>query len=305
MMRNIAVLLFLCFFCLPAGATSSSVTPRYPVVLVHGFIGFDQLFGIVPYWFGIAKELERSGVEVYVAQVSAVNSSEIRGDQLIEQIEHFLQQTGASKANIIGHSQGGLSARYVAAERPDLVASVTTVGAPHKGSELGDFVRRLTGGDQTLRAGFVHVTVGLLGRLIDLSSTGGYPQDGKAALSSLTAVGLEDFNRRYPQAVPEDCGEGAYEVDGIRYYSWGGVRNWTTVVDPSDVILWLTGLVFEEENDGLVGRCSNHLGMVIRDDYPHNHIDEINQILGLDGFGPFEPSEIYLEHVARLREAGL
>lgn len=305
MMRNIAVFLLLAVFCLPATASSPSNAPQYPVVLVHGFIGFDRMFGIVPYWFGIAKEMERNGVEVYVSQVSAVNSSETRGDQLIEQIESFLRQSGASKVNIIGHSQGGLTARYVAAERPDLVASVTTVGSPHKGSEMGDFVRRLTGGDQTWRAGFVHVTASLFGRLIDLSSGGGYPQNGEAALSSLTAVGLEDFNRRYPQAVPQDCGEGAYEVDGVRYYSWGGVQHWSTVIDPSDVIMWLTGLVFEEENDGLVGRCSSHLGMVIRDDYPHNHLDEINQSLGLHGFRAVEPSSVYLEHMARLREAGL
>src|SRR3546814_16858781 len=43
------------------------------------------------------------------------------------------------KFNLIGHSQGGLDIRYVAAVRPDLVASLTTVGSPHKGSDLITF----------------------------------------------------------------------------------------------------------------------------------------------------------------------
>ena len=305
-MRRIVFCLAIAMTSLGAFAqTPAMQAPRHPVVLIHGFIGFDRLLGIVPYWYGIASSLEEAGVEVYVAQVSAVNSSEVRGDQLIPQIEGLLARSGAEKANLVGHSQGGLTARYVAAVRPDLVASVTTVGSPHRGSEMADFVRRLTGGADTWRASFLYGLVRVGGWGIDLLSIGGYPQDGRAALSSLTAEGLEDFNRHYPQAMPQGCGEGDPKVDGIHYYSWGGVAHWTTVLDLSDAIMWLTGLVFDEENDGLVGRCSTHLGRVIRDDYPHNHLDEINQVLGLDGFGGVEPVTIYLEHMSRLHDAGL
>jgi len=42
--------------------------------------------------------------------------------------------------NLIGHSQGGLDVRYVAAVRPDLVASVTTIGAPHQGAQVADYL---------------------------------------------------------------------------------------------------------------------------------------------------------------------
>lgn len=280
--------------------------PKYPVVFVHGWVGFDRILGITPYWFGITSELEKAGVMVYESQVSAVNSTEIRGEQLIIQIEQQLKRFSASKVNLIGHSQGGLTARYVAAMRPDLVASVTGVASPHKGSELADLIQKATGGDDTKRAKTLGWVVNVFGRLINLFTSGGFPQDGLASMKSLTTSGLVKFNKLYPQAVPDDCGEGDYEVNGIRYYSWGGVQKWTTIIDPSDLLLWFTGLAFEEANDGLVGRCSAHLGQVIRDDYPHNHLDEINQALGLDGFGEEnEPIKIYMEHMSRLQAAGL
>jgi triacylglycerol lipase len=44
---------------------------------------------------------------------------------------------------------------------------------------------------------------------------------------------------------------------------------------------------------------------VIRDDYPWNHLDEINQVLGL--IGPFAPHPValYVAHANRLKLAGL
>jgi hypothetical protein len=35
-------------------------TPRFPVVLVHGLLGFDKL-GPLPYWRGIQRGLESIG----------------------------------------------------------------------------------------------------------------------------------------------------------------------------------------------------------------------------------------------------
>jgi triacylglycerol lipase len=42
--------------------------------------------------------------------------------------------------DMIGHSQGGLSSRYAAAVMPQAVASVTTIGTPHRGSEVADWI---------------------------------------------------------------------------------------------------------------------------------------------------------------------
>ncbi len=94
-------------------------------------------------------------------------------------------------------------------------------------------------------------------------------------------------------------------MNGVRYYSWGDVRHWTTGIDPSDFLMWLTGLAFSEPNDGLVGRCSRHLRQVIRDDYPIHHLDEINPVFGLRDFGSAGPVQLMIEHVQRLKAADL
>ena len=71
-------------------------------------------------------------------------------------------------------------------------------------------------------------------------------------------------------------------------------------------MLGVTTLTFGfEKNDGLVGRCSSHLGQVIRDDYTLNHIDQVNHIFGLGGLFTTDPLPLYREHVRRLKQAGL
>jgi triacylglycerol lipase len=59
------------------------------------------------------------------------------------------------------------------------------------------------------------------------------------------------------------------------------------------------------DNDGLVNRCNAHLGQVIRDNYHHNHLDEVNMIFGLrDIFSP-DPVALYRQHANRLKLQGL
>ena len=60
-----------------------------------------------------------------------------------------------------------------------------------------------------------------------------------------------------------------------------------------------------EANDGLVSRCSNHWGQVLRDDYAWNHIDEINHVFGLRGLFSSDPVSVYRAHANRLKGLGL
>ena len=87
---------------------------KYPLVLAPGVLGFDKLVGVVDYWYGIPGGLKDGGAKVYVTSASAFNSSELRGEQLLKQTQDILAITGAAKVNLIGHSHGGYSVRYVA-----------------------------------------------------------------------------------------------------------------------------------------------------------------------------------------------
>ncbi|WP_439885139.1 alpha/beta fold hydrolase [Pseudomonas syringae] len=289
---------------------------RYPLLLVPGLLGFVRLL-VYPYWFGIVKALERGGATVTPVMVSGVNSTEIRGEQLLKVIEQTVRETGAAKVNLIGHSQGALTVRYVAARRPDLVASVTSVAGPNYGSELADYLERHFP-PGTLGGRVVNAVIGVLAWTIVAFETGyrgpKLPMDITASHQSLTTTGVALFNRQYPQGLPEVWGENGEElVDGVRYYSWSGIlkpgvtNRGRNLIDGTSVTCRIFARTFRKErgqSDGMVGRFSSHLGMVIGDDFPLDHFDIVNQTFGLVGKGA-DPVRLFMEHAARLKAAGL
>ncbi|MBL4570539.1 MAG: triacylglycerol lipase [Alcanivorax sp.] len=279
---------------------------RYPIVLSHGLFGFDDIAGY-NYWYRIPEELRRSGAQVYVTQVAAANSTEVRGEQLARQVEAILAATGADKVNLIGHSHGGPTVRYVASVYPDYIASATAVAGPHTGARMADV---LLGVQEALplAGDFLGSIVNAATGFLDLISGGGYEQDSLAALYSLSTPGSTEFNSHYPEGLPEDaCGHAPETADnGVRYYSWSGAKPLTNVLDISDAGVGLLALLYlGEKNDGLVSSCSSHLGLVIRDYYRMNHLDEVNQIAGL--VSPFEtnPTAVFRQHANRLKNRGL
>lgn len=307
-------------------ATDTSGKTQHPVVLVHGLSGFDTI--LVDYFYGVKSTLASVGAtDVYTPALSAVNNSEVRGEQLLAYLEELQAITGASQFNLIGHSQGGIDSRYVAAVRPDLVASVTSVGSPHFGSDTADFVKDSPLEGLTLQIGeALGVLIAFLGGDADMQ------QSGLGALESLNSEGAAIFNAKYPQALRQgscqdtplvnvgpwywpnwqrdySVNDGEHQVNGVRYYSWGGTYNPllnSNPLDPGDLAMGVTSLTFGfEANDGVVGRCSTHLGQVIRDDYTMNHIDLINHAFGLEGLFVTDPLPLYREHVRRLKAAGL
>ncbi len=73
----------------PAVAGTYSQT-KYPIVLAHGMFGFKSLLGgAVDYWYQIPSDLRNEGAKVYVTQVAALESSEVRGEQLLQQCVTF------------------------------------------------------------------------------------------------------------------------------------------------------------------------------------------------------------------------
>lgn len=280
---------------------------RYPIVLVHGTFGFSKL-GPVDYWYGIPQDLAKHGASVHVVQVSPFGRSEMRGEQLLADVERILAITGAEKVNLIGHSQGGSTVRYVGGVAPELVASVTAIGAPTFGTRIVDVVidtleAPLIGG---IVNGIMQAVTKAYNRLLEMLNGKPLTHDPRGTLHTLSASGAQEFNERFPAGVPTThCGHGDAEVDGVRYYSWSGNKAFTNFRDPGDYVLAITALVFPTANDGLVEYCGSHLGTVIRSDYRMNHIDEINHFFGLVGMSNPSPKALFREHANRLKLQGL
>lgn len=287
-----------------AHAQSTFTQTRYPIVLVHGLFGFDSALG-VDYFYGIPSALRRGGARVFVAQVSAANSTEVRGEQLLIQVRNILAVTGATRVNLIGHSHGAPTARYVAGVAPQLVASVTSIGGVNRGSRVADIIRGVAPAGSVSET-IANSAVTALVTLINLASGGSsLPQLPIAALDSLTTAGSARFNQRFPAGVPTSgCGNGAELVNGVRYYSWTGTRTLTNMLDVSDAPLGVLGLVFGEANDGLVSACSSRLGRHLGD-FRQNHLDQVNQLFGLTDWFSTDPVTLFRQHANRLKAAGL
>lgn len=309
-----------------ASADSSGAT-KYPIVLVHGLSGFDTLL-IMDYFYGIRGALNGVGAnQVYTPQIAGWESNEVRGEELLAYVQDVLAATGAAKVNLIGHSQGGPTSRYVAAVRPDLVASVTSVGSPHMGSNVADIIA-----ESPLQG--VAVDLGnAIGTLIAaLSGDPSQQPNAMASLAALSSQGAADFNALYPAGLRTGAcrntplvnvgrwwwpkwvrdysvNDGAHQVNGVRYYSWGGTYSAlfnSNPLDVFDVVLGVTSLLHNgAANDGLVARCSMHMGDNIRDDFTMNHLDEINGLFALRGLFTSAPVPIYRAHARRLKKAGL
>lgn len=284
-------------------ANSSGYTQtQYPIVLVHGLFGFDQLFGSIDYFYGITDGLRSGGATVYAVELSQLGNDITRGNQLVAQLENLQAVYGYRKFNLIGHSQGGIDVRYAAAVRPDLVASISTFGTPHTGSAVADGIATLAPAGSAQRALAVAFTTALA-NLIDTVSGGHDPQNAIDALTQLSTQGAASFNAQFPAGMPTSpCGSGAAVVNGIRYFSFGGTSVLTNGLDPSDALLGASAVFFKgRANDGLVDQCSSHWGTVIRDNYGWNHLDEVNQLLGLRGMFSSDPVAVYREQANRLK----
>jgi triacylglycerol lipase len=281
-----------------SGSLSATYTQtRYPIVLVPGIMGFRTILGSLNYFDGIPEALAEGGAQAFVVTTSQANSDDVRVQQLLPQIETILSTTGASHVNLIGHSQGAIDARLIADLRPDIVASVTSVGGPNQGSPVADFMLSVPLGPQAF---------GLISDFTKLLVGSPYPNDATVAFQAMSTQGMKNFNASHSAALPTTpCGEGEHVVNGIHYYSWGATAWLTNAVDILDPLWLLLGPHVPEPSDGLVGKCSSHLGEVLRDDYFQNHIDETNMLLGLVFPVGTNPKSIFREHANRLKNEGL
>ncbi len=296
--------------CTTAGSAfvwTSYAQTKYPIVLAHGMAGFSSIAGL-EYFYGIGSDLTSNGANVFETQVASFDSSYVRGEQLRSQVQQILAITGAAKVNIIAHSQGAQDSRYVAGVMPSQIASVTTVGGVNAGSPVADFVQSLLGSNaSSLSMEIVGTAVNAFFTLVGVASGHEYDQNSVAALASLSTSGTAAFNAQFPAGMPTtSCGQGVQKAsNGVTYFSWSGTGILTNPANVADPLLALTSTLISGASDGLVPQCSSHLGTVIRDNYNQNHLDEINQVLGLVDPFSVSPVTLYRDHANRLKNLGL
>lgn len=277
-----------------AATASTTAQTKYPIVLVHGFMGFKDILG-VDYFYQVPDDLRKNGAKVYVAAVSQVNSSETRGEQLLQQLQQWAAADGVKKFNLIGHSQGGPTARYVAGVAPQWVASITTVASPSRMTlQDGDnSINDLINNYSSLTSSFGSFVAWLSGSKL--------PQNVDAVKNFADEVNA--FATRFPLGVPSTyCGVDGKEYEGGMYfYSVTGNKPKTNAWDISDAAM-VEGAT---PSDGVIPVCAAHFGKVLRNDYPWNHIDEMNHVFGLIGKGAPDPVAFYRTQANRLKLKGV
>lgn len=311
----------------PHNGTDPSYTQtQYPIVLVHGLYGFDDIFGH-DYWYRIVEALELGGATVYTMPVPKLNSTEYRGEYLIAALEELSAVSGHSKFHLMGHSHGGPTTRYLIGTAPELLASVTTIGGVNAYGV--DYI------DEVIHhfEGFIlgPIGQGMLNALAEIIEwTGGNKQNHQsfalASFRSLSAEGTKAFNTVHSHGLPanwdhEDfvsdyCMNGSDPVSGassvtvnghsIRLLSWSGIGVGTNVLDPLDLLI---NFAHEKLNhgagDGFVDRCASHFGQIVRSDYDLDHVDQINQTFGMRRATSTNPLVIYRVIANKLKTENL
>jgi triacylglycerol lipase len=284
-------------------AANDYADTKYPIVLVHGLFGYAKSPFLFHYWGEIPHLLRNFGAIVYEAEVSQAHKVKYRGEQLYQQLFNW----GHAKYNIIGHSHGGLDARYVLENYPDIVASITTIGTPHHGSKVADAMFKNFTGHASI-AGLIFIFGDILGHIIGALSGNLHEQNSFKALYGLTFKGAKKFNKKYPIGIGKKyCQGGISDYVGKKLYSFGshGAHS-NSSLDIMGKIFSKTSLIFNgEPNDGLVSVCSMKFGKWLGVLDGHHLVPLGGIILPIPEEQLLKGQEMLLVHANRLKKHGL
>jgi len=207
---------------------------KHPIVLVHGSTANGSNLSIGPfnlgtYFEGLPQFLSSNGTVVKLAQLPTDASIAERASVLKNFLETELQ---GQMVNLVGHSIGGLDARYLASVLGSTqISSITTIGTPHRGTPLADWAW-----SQTEKRGVWYWIFRLLG----------FDMKQRRFLPELTTHKMRVFNEKVPDS-PE-----------VRYFS---VATRSRFEDGMmSVFLWPTSRWLEGQGHPL--SANGHDGMV-------------------------------------------
>jgi triacylglycerol lipase len=109
-------------------------------IFLHGFLGFVHVpfLPFMRYFRGLEAEMRRLGLPCLFPAVPKAQSVRMRAGAAAMALE----ATGDGPLVLVGHSMGGLDARYLAGklDRRRRVQAVVTVATPHQGSPVAEWI---------------------------------------------------------------------------------------------------------------------------------------------------------------------
>ncbi|WFD31976.1 triacylglycerol lipase [Malassezia sp. CBS 17886] len=257
--------------------------PRHPIVLCHGLYGFDvrgPFLGLeYHYWYAALDVLrKRIGAVVHVYGVPPTGSIEERAAVLHARLRDPMRGVCGQPVNFVGHSMGGLDARYVISKicpseyHP---VSLTTIATPHHGSPFMDWcnanigigmglVNQLTGGAGRADGGALAAADAAAAASPPASAATDAPQPASSAsrssstLETLTRA-INSVSSALSTYILSAFDQPAYamlstrymaklfnpqtpNVDGVRYFSVAARHPSISVLNP----LWLPQLILNK-----------------------------------------------------------
>ncbi|HEX3706658.1 MAG TPA: alpha/beta fold hydrolase [Mycobacteriales bacterium] len=111
-----------------------------PILMLHGMVDNRSIFAL------LRRNLRRRGFGRVVTMNYRIWTSDVRSAarQLAETVEAICEQTGYERIHVVGHSMGGLVARYYVQRLGGdaRVHTVVTLGTPHRGTHIARIVPR-------------------------------------------------------------------------------------------------------------------------------------------------------------------
>jgi len=260
---------------------------KYPILMVHGV--FFRDFRYLNYWGRIPEALQNNGAAVFYGNHQSAASVEQSGCEISDRILQIIAQTGCEKVNIIAHSKGGLDCRS-ALTNPEIakhVATLTTINTPHRGCEFADYLlSKIPKAKQDMVAGAYNAA---------LRRLGDPAPDFMAAVTNLTALFCEEFNKKVP------------DVENVYYQSIGSKLNKASGGRFPLNFTYHLAHYFDGANDGLVGERSFAWGsgyrlLTVKGKRGISHGDMID--LNRENIPAFDVREFYVQLVADLKKRG-
>ncbi len=291
--------------------------PPYPIVLSHGFLGFEEFAGLdfAAYFYQVRDHLaDHDEPLVFTPAVDPFNSSAYRGTQLASKVKKILEETGHEKVNLIGHSQGGLDIRVVAHDHPEMVASVITLVSPHGGTRIADIALKVV--DDPNLSEVLDFFLKTAGKAL-YDEIGGETSLAKP-LKDFSAEGIAAFNAKYTDQpgiwYASIAGRSDWHTGGSDCTGSGRppfISAWDDTLDPIDPLLDITEMLLDGgvgnpfPNDGLVrvkdSKWGDFLGCV-----PADHLDLVGHLFGDQPglINKWDYKQFYLDLVGLIRKQG-